>query len=326
MRLLAGSLLHMSAKFITHRGEKLVGKFRFTAGTESLVECSGQYVRGLRLVDRGLDRPAPFAGIGDAAGKFRESGVVEQGDGREIQQPRGNDAAAAPDFRDIFQVKVVLIVLGVAKRGGFGIDDVILLADIGGANDSEAFGIGSHDAVFDAVVDHLDEVAATIGATMQIPLFRGAADFVATGRARDIADTRSQTGKNRIEVLYDVLFPTDHHAKAPFESPNTTARADIDVMNFFGGELLGAPNVVDIVGITPVNQDVAAFERGQEVMKGLVNDGGRDHQPNRTGLLKFLHEVLERGRTDRLLLGQFVDGFLRPVENHTLMAAFDQSP
>ncbi len=41
----------------------------------------------------------PFAGIGDLAGKLGESWVLDQRGGGEIQQPGGDDAAAAPALR-----------------------------------------------------------------------------------------------------------------------------------------------------------------------------------------------------------------------------------
>ena len=127
-------------------------------------------------------------------------------------------------------------------------------------------------------------------------------------------------------MLHDVLFATDHHAIATLEPPDAATGADVNVVNFFGGELLGATNVVDVVGIPAINQDVFRFERGQEVMDGLVHHSGGDHQPDGARFLKLLYKVLQRGRADRLVVFQFADRFLRPVEHHTLMATFDKAP
>ena len=82
-------------------------------------------------------------------------------------------------------------MLGIAQRRRLGVDLVRLLADVGGAQDAQALGIGGHDAVLDAVVHHLDEVTGTIRAAVQVALLGGAADFLAPGRARDIADARA---------------------------------------------------------------------------------------------------------------------------------------
>src|SRR4029077_2755526 len=157
-------------------------------------------------------------------------------------------------------------------------------------------------------------------------LFRGATDFITAGSARDIADTGSEACKDGIEMFDHIFFAADHHAIAAFESPNTAAGADIDVMNFFGGELLGAANVVDVIGIPAIDQDVFRFERGQQIMDGLVHHSGRDHQPDGARFLKLFYEVLQRGRSDRLVAFQFADRILRPVEHDALVAAFDQAP
>ena len=58
-------------------------------------------------------------------------------------------------------------MLGIAKRGGLGVGRVILLADIGVAQDPETLGIGGHDAVFDAIMNHFDEVVGAVGAAAE---------------------------------------------------------------------------------------------------------------------------------------------------------------
>ena len=90
------------------------------------------------------------------------------------KQPGGDDAAAPPDFGDVAEVEIVLVVLGIAERRRFGIDLFRVLADVGVLQDGEALGIGGHDAVLDAVVHHLDEVTGAVGAAVQIAVFGGA--------------------------------------------------------------------------------------------------------------------------------------------------------
>ena len=69
----------------------------------------------------------------------------------------------------------------MAQRRGLGIDGVLALADVGVAQDVQAFGIRRHDAVLDAVVDHLDEVAGTVRPAVQETLL-GARRRAARGR------------------------------------------------------------------------------------------------------------------------------------------------
>src|SRR5207302_8106433 len=89
-----------------------------------------------------------------------------------------------------------------------------LLADIGGAQDAEPLGVGGHDAVFDTVVDHLDEVAAATGSAVEIPPLGGAADGFPPRRARDFAGAGSQGHEDRIEVLDRRRLTADQDRKS----------------------------------------------------------------------------------------------------------------
>src|SRR5436853_4403797 len=70
--------------------------FPYTTLFRSLVEGGAEHVGGDGFINGGLDGPAAFAGIGDLAGELRQGRVVEQGGGGQVEQPRGDDAAAPP--------------------------------------------------------------------------------------------------------------------------------------------------------------------------------------------------------------------------------------
>src|SRR5215208_698920 len=89
-------LLDMPAKLIAHGREQLVGKIRLAARAEPLVERRRQDMRRHALVDRRLDRPAALAGIGHPAGELGQVRILDQRRGLQVEQPRGNDAAAPP--------------------------------------------------------------------------------------------------------------------------------------------------------------------------------------------------------------------------------------
>ncbi len=78
----------------------------------------------------------------------------------------------APDFGDLRDVEVVGIVLGMLQRRGLGVFLARLRADVGIAQDVESFGVGRHHAVFDAVVNHLDEMTGAVRAAMQVAASR----------------------------------------------------------------------------------------------------------------------------------------------------------
>src|SRR5215471_6788096 len=100
----------MPAEFVTHRRSELVRELRLAARAEPLVKRGGQHMDWHALVNSGLDRPATFAGVGHAPCEGRHRGITEQGRSREIKQPGGDDAAAAPDLRDLCQFEIVLKV------------------------------------------------------------------------------------------------------------------------------------------------------------------------------------------------------------------------
>ena len=139
----------------------------------------------------------------------------------------------------------------------------MLLADVGAFEDAQAFGVGGHDAVLDAVVDHFDEVARAVGAAVEIALLGSAAELLAAGGARDVAGAGGESGEDGIEVFHDIVFAADHHAVAAFETPHAAAGADVDVVNLLRGEVFGAADVVDVVGVAAVDEDVARLQQRQ---------------------------------------------------------------
>src|SRR5690349_427899 len=119
---------------------------------------------------------------------------------------------------------------------------MLLLADIRGAQHGQAFRVRSHDAVFDAVVNHFDEMTGTVWPTMQITLLGGTRGLVAPRSARYVADAGSEAGKDGIQVFDYPILATNHHAVTSLQSPDATAGSDVDVMDSLRRELLGATN------------------------------------------------------------------------------------
>src|SRR5712691_3505166 len=98
--------------------------------------------------------------------------------------------------------------------------------------DVQAFGVSSHQTIFDAVVDHLYEVARAVWPAMEITLFGGAvAHLFAPGRAGDIANSGSDRRKDRIKPRHRLALAANHQASSPFYTPHTTACTDVDVVH-----------------------------------------------------------------------------------------------
>src|SRR6266436_307750 len=156
----SGLLFRVTAELKTHGRQQLGGEFAFTSRRETFIERFGKHGSGGAGLDAGDNRPAAFTGIRHSARKTLEGRLLEKRDSGQVEQPGGNDAAAAPDFRDVGEIEVVLVVFGIAQRRGFRVGFVMLLADVGVLEDVEAFGVGGHQAIFDSVVNHFDEMAS----------------------------------------------------------------------------------------------------------------------------------------------------------------------
>src|SRR5580698_9919689 len=74
-RLTGCGLFEVPAELVAHGGEEFVGEVGVAAGAETLVEGGGEDGCGDAFIDAGSDRPAAFAGVGDAATEFGEFGV-----------------------------------------------------------------------------------------------------------------------------------------------------------------------------------------------------------------------------------------------------------
>src|SRR6202789_1423202 len=83
-------------------------------------------------------------------------------------------------------------MFGVSQRSGFGILGALVLADIGVIQNIQPFGVGRHDAIFDSVMHHFDEMARARRSAMQITLLGGALGFFAARSSRDVADSRGE--------------------------------------------------------------------------------------------------------------------------------------
>ena len=197
-----GLLLDVAAELEAHGRQQLVGEVRLAARREPLVQRGRQDVRRAcpRRWPPGSSsgpRPSPRRGRRSPS----RSGDFEQGDRRQVEEPRGDHAAAAPDLGDVGQVQVVLVVLGMAQRRRLGVDGPLRLADVGVLQDVQALGVGGHDPVLDAVVDHLDEVAGAGRPAVQVAVLGRSADLLAARRARDVAASRRERLEDRIEAL-----------------------------------------------------------------------------------------------------------------------------
>src|SRR5580692_4055813 len=95
----------MRAETLAHRGQYFLRESMIAARTKACVERRREHIRRHRLVDRGHDGPAAFAGVFDEALEAVEFRILRQRARRQIEQPGTDDAAAPPYFGDVGQVE-----------------------------------------------------------------------------------------------------------------------------------------------------------------------------------------------------------------------------
>src|SRR5437773_1584168 len=215
---LFGSWLHMSAEFLSHSRKHFFRKRMFFTGSKTDEQCRREDVHRDGFSNRRFDRPASLAGVLHVPGVLGERGILRECHCGQIQKPRADYAASAPNFGDVGQAEVILFVLGKLRL-------VRVTKDI------EALGIGLHDPVLDSVMDHLYEMSRAGRPTIDITILGSAGQFFAPRCPRNVATARRECLEDGIEFLNDFLRTADHHAIAAFQSPNTAAGSDVLMMD-----------------------------------------------------------------------------------------------
>src|SRR5208337_3976356 len=163
-------------------------------------------------------------------------------------------------------------------------------------------------------------------AAMKVAQLRGAPEFLASGRARDLACTRRQRLEYRIEMLHGLLGAADHHAVTALKPPDTATGSGVHILDVLRRELTGTPDVVHIIGVASVDEDIAAFKVWHKAGNGAVNGRSGDHQPYRTRSLQFTCHVFKRGGSRGALLYKRLFRLRRHIENHASVAVLKEPP
>src|ERR1700688_889373 len=133
--------------------------------------------------------------------------------------------------------------------------------DIGILQDIETLGIGLHQAIFDAIVNHLDEMPSADRTGVDVTLLDPLITPLASAGARDVADARRQRREDRVEAIDHRFVAADHHAIAALDAPDAAGGADIDVMDATLFQDLAAPHVVLPECIATIDDDVATIHQ-----------------------------------------------------------------
>src|SRR6185503_3902695 len=115
-------------------------------------------------------------------------------------------------------------------------------------------------------------------------------------------------------------------AVAALEARDAAARPLVHVMDPAPLQLGAAPDIVAVVGVSAVDHDVAGFADRRELRQGLIDRGGRHHQPDAPRAAQPGHEIFGRGRPGGALVNEIPDGLLAHVVDHAFVAALRQAP
>ncbi len=160
------------------------------------------------------------------------------------------------------------------------------------------FGDELHVAVFDAVVDHLDEVASAFGTDV--------------GDAGAGVGFGGDFGEDGLEVLIGIAVAAGHEAGTPERAFFAAADAHAEEFDAGAGELLHAPLGVGEEGIAAVDDDVAILQMRAELGDdGIDRSAGLDHDEDAARAFEELDEFLNGLAAFGIFAaGQFVEEML----------------
>ena len=199
----------------------------------------------------------------------------------------------------------------------------------------QALRVSRHQPVLDAVVDHLDEMACAGRAAVQVaergrrgargPAGGGTRGGLAPGCGRHPASGRERR-QRRLEECDRVRLPADHQAEPLLEPEHPAARADVEVADSGGLELIGATDVVPIVRVAAVDEHIALGEQRPQLADHRVDDRRRHHDPHGPRRRKHTRQLRQRVRPLRALRSQRRHGRGLAVVGHALVTALHQAP
>ena len=189
------------------------------ARAEAHEQRGRQHVGRHGFLDRRLDGPAAFAAIVDVAGEDARAGRPWRARGREVEQPRGDDAAAPPDLGDVGEVEVEALVGRQFVRGA-------VLQDVEAFGDRPAscrircrYGSSSRSG---------RRPPGRRGCSRARRADRGSRDLPVRSIVPIPGASAEKIGSSRSTV---VLVAADHQAVAALQAPHAARGADVEIVD-----------------------------------------------------------------------------------------------
>src|SRR5262245_20546413 len=116
---------------------------------------------------------------------------------------------------------------------------------------------------------------------MQVTVHRRAGIRGASGSRIDCIAPGSERFEDRIQISHHFFLSTNHLAVTAFQTPDSSTRSDVHVVNAFGFQFTSAPDVVDIKRVSTVDYDIARSHERHKLIENNVDKRRRNHQPDR---------------------------------------------
>ena len=154
----------------------------------------------------------------------------------------------------------------------------------------------------------LTKCPGAVRPAVQVALVRTAATGRAARRRRCCTGTGREGCEQRREPLHHGVFAADHLAVAALGPGDAAARAHVEMVDSARLQRGGAADVIAVVGVAAVDDDVVGVEQRRERGQHLIDEGRRNHQPDRTRSHQRGDQLLQRGRAGGALRRQPIDG------------------
>ena len=182
----------------------------------------------------------------------------------QIEQPRSNHAAVAPELGDVVEGEVVLKVFVAREAARCRRSAAAVLSGAGVLEEVEAFGVCGHQRRTRCRCAPSSRSAPPLRAAMQVTEARQCQTAAAAGTTSLSVSGRESRERSARAGVTIARIAANHEAIAALEPPDASAHASVDVLHTGRAKRIGPPNVVDVMRVAAVNDDVTGSQmRGQ---------------------------------------------------------------
>ena len=190
-------------------------------------------------------------------------------------------------------------MLRVLERCRLCISGHLVPADSSRFDDAQPFGIGSHEPILDAIVDHLDKVTRPRWPTVQPSLFGSRRLPCPTRASRGSLNTGSEGREDRLKQPQRFVRATGHEAVPALLTPHPAAGPTVDIGDASPLKRVRPTDVLVIVRIAAIHDHVAGAEQRNQLGQDSVHGSGRHHQPDGSRWRQYSNEIRQVLRADR---------------------------